>query len=60
VHVQRPGQNVGGCDDRRGSQSHDEARQEVPKNTTLFMDNGELYSVCGTLDPTGIYRPDPF
>jgi hypothetical protein len=28
VHVKRPGQNVGGRDDRRESQSHDEARQE--------------------------------
>jgi hypothetical protein len=30
----------------------------VPKNTTFFMDNGELYSLSGTLDPTGnFYRP---
>jgi len=34
--------------------------RRVPKNTTLFMENGELYSLSGTLDPTGIYRPDPF
>ena len=34
--------------------------KRVPKNTTVFMDNGELYSLRGALDPTGIYRPDPF
>ncbi len=31
---------------------------KVPGNTIFFMDNGELYSVSGTLDPTGnFYRP---
>jgi hypothetical protein len=34
--------------------------KRVRKNTTLFINNGELYSLCGALDPTGIYRPDPF
>jgi len=31
---------------------------KVPANTTFFMSNNELYSVSGTLDPTGnFYRP---
>jgi hypothetical protein len=31
---------------------------KVPSNTIFFMDNGQLYSVSGTLDPTGnFYRP---
>ena len=31
---------------------------KVPANTTFFMQNNELYSVSGTLDPTGnFYRP---
>ncbi len=31
---------------------------KVPANTVFFMNNGELYSVSGTLDPTGnFYRP---
>ena len=31
---------------------------KVPHNTVFFMDNGELYSTSGTLDPTGnFYRP---
>ena len=31
---------------------------KVPNNTVFFMDNGQLYSVSGTLDPTGnFYRP---
>ena len=31
---------------------------KVPANTTFFMHNSELYSVSGTLDPTGnFYRP---
>ncbi|MBX9651497.1 MAG: hypothetical protein K2X57_31035 [Xanthobacteraceae bacterium] len=31
---------------------------KVPANTMFFMDNGQLYSVSGTLDPTGnFYRP---
>ena len=30
----------------------------VPNNTIFFMDGGQLYSVSGTLDPTGnFYRP---
>ena len=32
--------------------------KKVPNNTMFFMDNGQLYSVSGTLDPTGnFYRP---
>jgi len=31
---------------------------KVPHNTISFMDNGQLYSTSGTLDPTGnFYRP---
>jgi len=31
---------------------------KVPNNTVFFMDNGQLYSASGTLDPTGnFYRP---
>ena len=31
---------------------------KVPGNTMFFMDNGTLYSISGTLDPTGnFYRP---
>ena len=31
---------------------------KLPSNTIFFMDNGQLYSVSGTLDPTGnFYRP---
>ena len=31
---------------------------KVPSNTIFFMDNGQLYSVSGTLEPTGnFYRP---
>lgn len=31
---------------------------KVPSNTVFFMDNGQLYSTSGTLDPTGnFYRP---
>jgi hypothetical protein len=31
---------------------------KVPNNIVFFMDNGQLYSVSGTLDPTGnFYRP---
>jgi hypothetical protein len=30
---------------------------KVPNKTVFFMDNGQLYSVSGTLDPTGnFYR----
>ena len=32
--------------------------KKVPNNTVFFMDNGQLYSTSGTLDPTGnFYRP---
>lgn len=31
---------------------------KVPANTVFFMNNGELYSASGTLDPTGnFYLP---
>jgi hypothetical protein len=31
---------------------------KLPNNTMFFMDNGQLYSASGTLDPTGnFYRP---
>jgi hypothetical protein len=31
---------------------------KVPGNTVFFMNNGELFSTSGTLDPTGnFYRP---
>jgi hypothetical protein len=31
---------------------------KVPNNTVFFMDQGQLYSTSGTLDPTGnFYRP---
>ena len=31
---------------------------KVPNNTVFFMNNGELYSTSGALDPTGnFYRP---
>jgi hypothetical protein len=31
---------------------------KVPNNTVFFMNNGQLYSTSGTLDPTGnFYRP---
>lgn len=44
-----------------GAKSHDAMMKhatKVPANTTFFMSNGELYSVSGTLDPTGnFYRP---
>ena len=31
---------------------------KVPNNTVLFMDNGQLYSTSGMLDPTGnFYLP---
>src|SRR6266446_5399764 len=31
---------------------------KVPNNTVFFVDNGQLYSTSGTLDPTGnFYRP---
>ena len=29
---------------------------KVPSNTMFFMDNGQLYSVQGTLDPTGNFN----
>jgi hypothetical protein len=32
--------------------------KRVPENTVFFMDGGQLFSVSGTLDPTGnFYRP---
>ncbi len=32
--------------------------KKVPENTVFFMDGGQLFSVSGTLDPTGnFYRP---
>ena len=44
-----------------GAKNHDAMMKQatkVPANTTFFMNNGELYSVSGTLDPTGnFYRP---
>lgn len=31
---------------------------KVPNNTVFFMDNSQLYSTSGTLDPTAnFYRP---
>ena len=44
-----------------GEKNHDAMMRnasKVPANTTFFMHNNELYSVSGTLDPTGnFYRP---
>jgi len=44
-----------------GPKNHDammKSATKVPANTMFFMSNGELYSVSGTLDPTGnFYRP---
>src|SRR5262249_1725179 len=44
-----------------GEKSHDAMMKhatKVPANTVFFMHNNELYSVSGTLDPTGnFYRP---
>jgi len=44
-----------------GEKNHDAMMKhatKVPSNTMFFMDNGELYSASGTLDPTGnFYRP---
>jgi hypothetical protein len=44
-----------------GEKHHDAMMKhaaKVPNNTVFFMDNGQLYSVSGTLDPTGnFYRP---
>ena len=43
-----------------GEKNHDAMMKhatKVPSNTTFFMHNNELYSVSGTLDPTGnFYR----
>jgi len=43
-----------------GERNHDAMMKhatKVPANTTFFMHNNELYSVSGTLDPTGnFYR----
>ena len=44
-----------------GEKNHDAMMRhatKVPGNTVFFMNNGELYSTSGTLDPTGnFYRP---
>jgi hypothetical protein len=44
-----------------GEKNHDAMMKhatKVPANTMFFMHNNELYSVSGTLDPTGnFYRP---
>ena len=44
-----------------GEKNHDAMMKhatKVPGNTVFFMHNNELYSVSGTLDPTGnFYRP---
>ena len=44
-----------------GERNHDAMMKhaaKVPSNTVFFMHNNELYSVSGTLDPTGnFYRP---
>ena len=44
-----------------GEKNHDAMMKhatKVPANTVFFMNNNELYSVSGTLDPTGnFYRP---
>ncbi len=44
-----------------GEKNHDAMMKhasKVPANTVFFMNNGELYSASGTLDPTGnFYRP---
>jgi len=44
-----------------GEKNHDALMKhatKVPANTVFFMHNNELYSVSGTLDPTGnFYRP---
>lgn len=44
-----------------GEKNHDVMMKhatKVPANTVFFMHNNELYSVSGTLDPTGnFYRP---
>ena len=43
-----------------GTKNHDEMMKQatkVPANTMFFMQNNELYSVSGTLDPSGnFYR----
>jgi hypothetical protein len=44
-----------------GDKNHEammKSATKVPNNTIFFMDNGQLMSVSGTLDPTGnFYRP---
>jgi hypothetical protein len=44
-----------------GEKNHEAMMRQatrVPNNTVFFMDNGQLYSVSGTLDPTGnFYLP---
>ena len=45
----------------KSEKNHDammKSATKVPANTMFFMHNNELYSVSGTLDPTGnFYRP---
>jgi hypothetical protein len=45
----------------KGEKNHDammKSATRVQANTVFFMHNNELYSVSGTLDPTGnFYRP---
>jgi hypothetical protein len=44
-----------------GARNHDAMMKDakkVPSGTVFFMDNGQMYMVSGTLDPTGsFYRP---
>jgi hypothetical protein len=44
-----------------GAKNHDammKRARKVPANTVFFMEGGQMYSVSGTLDPTGnFYRP---
>ena len=44
-----------------GARNHDAMMKDakkVPGGTVFFMDNGQMYMVSGTLDPTGnFYRP---
>lgn len=42
-----------------GPKNHDAMMKhatKVPANTMFFMSNGELYSVSGTLDPSGNFN----
>ena len=44
-----------------GEKNHEammKSAKKVPNNTVFFMDNGQLYSASGMLDPTGnFYLP---